>query len=119
MNVRPQPWKIHMSPLSSLYSAHLSPDELVFLKDVADFAVREVAPHAEMWEKNEELPRAVFEAAGKIGLLGVTVPKALGGRGHGYVAYSLAIRELSRYQAALAIDIAAHNALGTGHILKF
>ncbi|MDB6127838.1 MAG: Acyl-CoA dehydrogenase, partial [Verrucomicrobia bacterium] len=48
-----------------------------------------------------------------------TVPKPLGGRGLGYVAYSLAIRELSRHQAALAIDIAAHNALATGHILNF
>jgi alkylation response protein AidB-like acyl-CoA dehydrogenase len=108
-----------MRTLPSLYLAHLSADETEFLKNVSDFAEREVAPHAEAWEKAEELPRAIFTAAGKVGLLGVTVPKKFGGRGLGYVAYSLAIRELSRHHAALAIDIAAHNALGTGHILNF
>ncbi|MDB6168344.1 MAG: Acyl-CoA dehydrogenase [Verrucomicrobia bacterium] len=108
-----------MRSLPSLYDSHLSAEELDFLQQVTAFAQREVAPHAEEWEKAEELPRAIFQAAGRIGLLGVTVPKNLGGRGLGYVAYSLAIRELSRHQAALAIDIAAHNALGTGHILNF
>jgi alkylation response protein AidB-like acyl-CoA dehydrogenase len=95
----------------------LSPAEIAFLKKVAHFAETEIAPHADMWEKAEELPRAAFMKAGKLGLLGITAPRALGGQGFGYAAYALAIRELAKYQAAFAIDLAAHNALGSGHLL--
>ena len=101
----------------SLWLEHVSPAEALFLKTVATFAVEEIAPHADAWEEAEELPREIFARAGRLGLMGVTVPKQLGGQGFGYVAYALAIRELAKYQGALAIDIAAHNALAVGHIL--
>jgi alkylation response protein AidB-like acyl-CoA dehydrogenase len=63
------------------------------------------------------LPGKIFRGGGGVGLMGVAVPKKFGGQGHGYVAYALAIREVARHQGALAIDIAAHNALAVGHIL--
>jgi len=95
----------------------LSPAEISFLAKVTAFAEAEIAPQANLWEKQEEIPRAAFMKAGKLGLLGITAPRALGGLGFGYAAYALAIRELARHQAAFAIDIAAHNALGSGHLL--
>ena len=95
----------------------LSSAETSFLARVADFAATEVAPHADAWEQQEQLPRAVFTRAGRLGLLGMTAPREAGGQGFGYIAYALAIREIARHQAALAIDIAAHNALGCGHLL--
>lgn len=101
----------------SPWLAQLKPAEIAFLEKVADFAASDVAPHAEAWEKQEEIPRETFMKAGKLGLLGVTAPRSVGGRGFGYAAYALAIRELARHQAAFAIDIAAHNALGSGHLL--
>src|SRR3954469_2657467 len=106
-----------LTPLTAPWLAQLSPGEIVFLKKVAHFAETEIAPHAAEWEQQEELPRAAFMRAGKLGLLGMTAPVKAGGRGFSYAAYALAIRELSRYQAAFAIDIAAHNALGSGHLL--
>jgi alkylation response protein AidB-like acyl-CoA dehydrogenase len=102
---------------NSLWREHVNERERAFLEEVAAFAMTEVAPHAEEWERAEELPREIFARAGRIGLMGVTTPTALGGRGFSYVAYALAIRELAKYQAAFAIDVAAHNALATGHIL--
>lgn len=103
--------------IPSPWLAQLSAAELAFLGRVAVFAEREIAPHAAAWEEQEELPRAAFMKAGKLGLLGMTAPRAHGGEGFGYAAYALAIRELAKYQAAFAIDIAAHNALGSGHLL--
>jgi alkylation response protein AidB-like acyl-CoA dehydrogenase len=102
---------------NALWREHVTAAEQEFLQRVEDFVARDVAPHAEAWERAEELPREIFSAAGAIGLMGVAVPRARGGQGHGYVAYALAIRELARQQAALAIDIAAHNALACGHVL--
>lgn len=103
--------------IPSPWLAQLSAAEVAFLGRVAVFAEREIAPHAAAWEEQEELPRAAFMKAGKLGLLGMTAPRAHGGQGFGYAAYALAIRELAKYQAAFAIDIAAHNALGAGHLL--
>lgn len=105
------------APFAAPWLGQLSPAELTFLKKVAAFAETEIAPHANEWENNEELPRAAFMKAGKLGLLGVTAPRSLGGLGFGYAAYALAIRELAKHQAAFAIDLAAHNALGSGHLI--
>lgn len=102
---------------TSLWRDHVTLPETAFLENVANFVAREVAPGADEWERAEELPREIFSAAGRVGLMGVTAPQNLGGQGHGYVAYALAIREVARHQAALAIDLAAHNALSVGHIL--
>jgi acyl-CoA dehydrogenase len=96
---------------------HLPTTEISFLQKVTTFVRTKVAPHANAWEEQEELPREIFRQAGKLGLMGMTAPRALGGQGYSYTAYALAIREIARHQAALAIDIAAHNALGCGHVL--
>ena len=101
----------------AFWHEQLSSAEKSFLRKVEDFAATEVAPHGEAWEKQEQLPRDIFTKAGRLGLLGMTAPRRLGGRGFGYVTYALAVREIARHQAALAIDIAAHNALGCGHLL--
>ncbi len=106
-----------LAPLSAPWLTQLSAAEIAFLKKVAHFAETEIAPHADAWEAQEELPRAAFMKAGKLGLLGMTAPRAVGGLGLSYAAYAAAIRELARYQAAFAIDLAAHNALGSGHLL--
>jgi alkylation response protein AidB-like acyl-CoA dehydrogenase len=105
-----------LSEENSMWRDHVSAPERAFLANVAEFVASDVAPNADAWERAEEMPRKIFEKAGRVGLMGVTVPKKLGGRGLGYVAYALAIRELAKHQGALAIDIAAHNALAIGHI---
>lgn len=103
---------------TSLWRDHLSAAEKRFLEHVAGFAATEVAPNADQWERDEQLPREIFTKAGQVGLMGVTVPAPLGGQGLGYVAYAVAIRELAKFQAAFAIDVAAHNALAVGHTLS-
>ena len=107
-----------LSETNSLWREHVSRAERAFLAQVAEFVRREVAPQAEAWEQAEELPRRIFTRAGRVGLMGITVPRRFGGLEFGYVAYALAIREVAREQAALAIDLAAHNALAAGHILR-
>ena len=96
---------------------HLAPTEVEFLREVAAFAATEIAPHASAWEEDEAIPREAFTKAGRIGLLGITAPRVLGGREFSVVTAALAVRELAKYQGAFAIDVAAHNALGVGHPL--
>jgi alkylation response protein AidB-like acyl-CoA dehydrogenase len=103
---------------NSLWRDQINTVEAGFLESVATFGATEVAPEADRWEREEELPRTIFTRAGQLGLMGMLAPPRQGGRGLSYVAYALAIREIARYQAALAIDLAAHNALSVGHILS-
>jgi len=96
----------------------LNERERALLNRVAEFCRTEVRPNCERWEQEEDLPREIFSQAGQLGLLGITTPIELGGQGLSTVAYALIIEEIARHHGALALDIAAHNALCVGHILR-
>ncbi len=49
----------------------LDDESRAFLKAVEDFARSEVAPHADQWDHDEQLPREIFTKAGQIGLMGM------------------------------------------------
>jgi len=104
---------------NSLYLDFLTPVELEFLKKTSAFCEREIAPFAADWEEKEELPRALFTAAGKAGLMGMLAPKAVGGQALSMLCFCLAIEEVARHCGAFAMNLAAHNALCVGHPLGF
>src|SRR6476469_5883898 len=89
------------------------------LASVEEFNRTEVAPFADQWDHNEQLPREIFTKAGKLGIMGMVEPQKYGGRGLSYVTAALAVKELGKVCASLAMDIAAHNALSVGQINLF
>jgi alkylation response protein AidB-like acyl-CoA dehydrogenase len=97
----------------------LDDNSRAFLNQVEQFAQTEVAPYADQWDHDEKLPREIFTKAGKLGLMGMVAPKKYGGRGLTYVTAAFAIKQLAKHYAALAMDIAAHNALAVGQINDF
>lgn len=46
---------------------------------VQRFAITEVAPHVTAWDAAGEFPRALYERAAELGLLGIGYPESLGG----------------------------------------
>jgi len=90
-----------------------------YLRRVEEFCREKVDPHCAKWDDEENLPREIFTDAGRLGLLGMTALADLGGRAMSFVAYARVLMTLGRHSAALAMDIAAHNALSLGHILTF
>jgi alkylation response protein AidB-like acyl-CoA dehydrogenase len=96
------------------------PEELVEVqRTVREFCEAEVKPHARAWDEEEVFPREVVAKLGGLGLLGITVPEALGGAGLGALAVAVVVEEVARYDGSLALTVASHNGLGTNHILKF
>jgi alkylation response protein AidB-like acyl-CoA dehydrogenase len=96
------------------------PEELVEVqRTVREFCETEVKPHARAWDEEETFPREVVAKLGGLGLLGITVPEALGGAGLGALAVAVVVEEVARYDGSLALTVASHNGLGTNHILKF
>lgn len=58
-----------------------TPERAVLRETVRAFVAKEVLPHVERWEEEGELPRDLHRAAGRLGLLGLAMPEAVGGEG--------------------------------------
>jgi alkylation response protein AidB-like acyl-CoA dehydrogenase len=96
------------------------PDDLVVIqRTVREFCEAEVKPRAREWDDAERFPWDVVRQLGPLGIMGMTVPEELGGAGLGALAVAVVVEELARYDGSLALTVASHNGLGTGHILRF
>jgi alkylation response protein AidB-like acyl-CoA dehydrogenase len=80
---------------------------------VREFAKNEVEPIAREMDETGEFPSELVAKMGKLGLMGIPVPEEYGGGGFDTVAYAMAVLELARVDASVAITMAAHTSLGT------
>jgi alkylation response protein AidB-like acyl-CoA dehydrogenase len=72
-----------------------------FRQLVRDFVQQTVVPNHEEWERDGQWDRSLFVEAGKIGLLGFSVPERLGGPGVNDFRYNAIVtEELQRVGAA-------------------
>jgi len=86
---------------------------------VRDFCEREVKPHAKDWDEAERFPHEIVPGLAELGLLGIRIPERYGGAGMDMLAYAVCVEECARIDGSLALTVASHNGLGTGHILAF
>jgi isovaleryl-CoA dehydrogenase len=85
---------------------------------VRAFAQREIAPRAQEIDRNDLFPADLWRKFGALGVLGVTVPEADGGAAMGYVAHMVAMEEISRASAAVALSYGAHSNLCVNQIQR-
>jgi alkylation response protein AidB-like acyl-CoA dehydrogenase len=96
------------------------PEELQEIKrTVRELCEAEVKPRARTWDEAQTFPHEVVAQLGELGLLGIAVPEEYGGAGMGALATAVVVEEVARYDGSLALTVASHNGLGTGHILRF
>ncbi|RUR32489.1 isovaleryl-CoA dehydrogenase [Vreelandella andesensis] len=87
-------------------------DELNMLREqVNAFAASEIAPRAAEIDRNNEFPNDLWKKFGDMGLLGITVSEEDGGSGMGYLAHCIAMEEISRASASVALSYGAHSNL--------
>ena len=93
---------------------HLAPTEEQQLvqRTARDFAERVLLPNAAARDASGEFPVDELRELGKLGLLGIAIPDELGGAGAGTVAYSLALQELARGDASVAVAVSVTNMVG-------
>jgi alkylation response protein AidB-like acyl-CoA dehydrogenase len=77
------------------------------------FAENEIAPRAAELDETEAFPRDIYQALARLGLLGITVPDAMGGAEAGVLAYALVMEELSRGYASVADQVGLVELLAT------
>ena len=85
---------------------------------VREFAAREIAPRAETIDDTNEFPRDLWPMLGRLGLLGITAPEDDGGAGLGYLAHAVAMEEISRGSASVALSYGAHSNLCVNQICR-
>ncbi|OGS05506.1 MAG: hypothetical protein A3G41_02595 [Elusimicrobia bacterium RIFCSPLOWO2_12_FULL_59_9] len=73
-----------------------------------EFASSKLRPAAQEIEQSGRLPAELFRELGRLGLLGLAVPQDYGGSGGSFLSCALAMEELSRASAALALSYGAH-----------
>ncbi len=97
----------------------LTEEHLQLQQTVHDFCESEVKPHARRWDETAEFPMSTVRALAELGIMGMSVPEEYGGAGLDALGVAVVIEEVARYDGSLALTVASHNGLGTGHLLRF
>ena len=97
----------------------MSENQQMIAQMARDFAEKEIRPNMMKWDETQEFPKDLFHKMGELGLMGILVPQEYGGSGFGYFEYVTALVEISKVCGSIGLSTAAHNSLGTNHILQF
>ncbi|WP_281983158.1 isovaleryl-CoA dehydrogenase [Thalassorhabdomicrobium marinisediminis] len=92
-------------------------DEVNALRDMVHaWAQERVAPLAGEIDRKNEFPSDLWREMGDLGLLGITVDEAYGGAGMTYLAHTVAVEEIARASASIALSYGAHSNLCVNQI---
>jgi len=109
-----------MPPVPSLNTQLDLTDEQRAIRDlVRDLCEAEVKPNAGEWDEKHAFPYDVVAKMGELGLFGLSIPEEWGGSGGDFTSLCLAIEELARGDASIAITLEAGVGLGIAPIYRF
>lgn len=97
----------------------LTEEHEMIRKMVRDFAINEVGPNAAERDEEERFDREIFDKMGELGLTGIPWPEKYGGIGSDFLAYAIAVEELSRVDASVGVTLSAHTSLAGWPVYKF
>ncbi len=89
----------------------LTDDEQLFRDAVAGFAAEEVQPRVRAMEAAGRIDPELIPKYFEMGLMGIEVPESLGGAGGSLMMVTLAVEEISKFDAAAAIMVDVQNTL--------
>jgi len=70
-------------------------------------------------DRQADIPRHVIDGLGRVGVLGMTAPKEVGGRGFSQMAYCKVLEEIGARCASTAVFTNAHHSIGIRALLLF
>uniref|UniRef100_V5I817 Short-chain specific acyl-CoA dehydrogenase, mitochondrial n=1 Tax=Anoplophora glabripennis TaxID=217634 RepID=V5I817_ANOGL len=88
-------------------------------KTCRDFAEGELKPIAAKIDREHLYPKEQIKKMGELGLMAVACPEDLGGAGLDYLAYAIAMEEISRGCASAGVIMSVNNSLYLGPLLQW
>ncbi len=82
-----------------------------------DFAEKEIRPVMMRYDESQEFPYPIVEKLAGLGFMGITWPEELEGAGLSDLESIVIIEELARVDPSIALTVASHNSLCSGHIM--
>ncbi len=86
---------------------------------VREFAKNEIAPLAREYDEEEKFPRPQLDGLAELGMLGMIIPEEYGGAGFDSISYCLALEEIARADASVAVIVGVTNSVCCYPILCF
>jgi butyryl-CoA dehydrogenase len=90
----------------------------MFQKTIREFCEKELKPITSKIDREEYFPFELYKKMGKMGLMGMTIPKKYGGAGIDKICYMIALEEISRLCGSTGLTVEAHNTLGVGFLYE-
>jgi alkylation response protein AidB-like acyl-CoA dehydrogenase len=106
-----------MTPIAPL--TVLSEEEQIFQQTIRDFAERELAPRVVRMDQQKHYDPEIVPMLYQLGVMAVETPEELGGAGGSFFLSVLAVEELSRVDAAVAVLVDVQNTLVANAVLRF
>ena len=90
----------------------LSDEQMEIQRTARAFAEEVIKPRAEEMDRTGEFPYDIVRQMAELGLMGLPFPEEYGGAGADFLSYCLALEEIGRGDASVAITLEAHVSLG-------
>jgi short/branched chain acyl-CoA dehydrogenase len=97
----------------------LSEDEQMFREQVRQFAEEQVRPLVTKMDKEAKIPRELIDACFELGLMGIEIPDEHGGSGATFFMSIVAVEELARVDASIAVLVDVQNTLVNNALLRW
>jgi alkylation response protein AidB-like acyl-CoA dehydrogenase len=97
----------------------LSEEDEAFRRAVRDFAEETVKPRVSRMDRDAAMDREVIDACFQMGLMGIEVPDEFGGQGGTFFQAVLAVEELARVDASVAVMVDVQSTLFENLMLRW
>lgn len=84
-----------------------------------EFAVGEVAPIIQEWDRRHDMAPQILPRMGELGFLGVCLPARYGGQGMDYITLGLVCEELEAVDSTLRVVLSVHVGLNSMGLLQW
>ena len=103
----------------SLPLTNLSDDEEAFREVVRDFARGRLLPRVRQMDEEAKIPRDLIDACFDLGIMGIEIPEEHGGAGATFFMSIIAVEELAKVDASLAVLVDVQNTLVNNALLRW
>jgi butyryl-CoA dehydrogenase len=97
----------------------LSEDELAFRDAIREFAEGEIKPLVTKMDEHAQMDQALIPKLFEMGLMGIETPEQYGGAGSSFFNACLAVEEIARVDASVAVLVDVQNTLTTNAFLRW